>query len=333
VLHLSFGFPLFEPPYQRIGKTMKALQITRPREFRIVEMDRPSPAEGEIVVRLEFAAICNQNDYKIFYGLYGSLIKYPCDPGVYGHEGVGVVVEAAPNVVSPKVGDRVIMMLEGGPMLYREYVTRLADTVVTINKKVPVEQAAVLELFGCAHHCSEIAGDLAGARVVVSGLGPAGLAITQMIRAKNPREIVGVEMSAERAELARQFGVSRVFNPNDPAELAALIREGADMVIDATGAPQGILNAFEITRKEVVIFGFTNQPFEVDQSKWFQKEMVIKNSKVQTISDLRAAAGMLEAGQIDPRPFISGKMPFTAYDKAVEKVYRKEAIKILLYWE
>ena len=73
---------------------MKALQIVKPREFRIVDLERPRPRDDEVIVKLEYAAICNQNDYKIFYGLYGDLIQYPCDPGVYGHEGVGIVVEA-----------------------------------------------------------------------------------------------------------------------------------------------------------------------------------------------------------------------------------------------
>ena len=89
----------------------------------------------------------------------------------------------------------------------------------------------------------------------------------------------------------------------------------------------------EITNKEVIIFGFTNEPFEVDQSKWFYKEMVIKNSKVQSIDDLRAVVRLLEQGKIQTRSFITDVMTFAEYDKAVERVYNKEAIKILLTWE
>ncbi len=311
---------------------MKALQIVKPREFRIVDLEKPKPRDDEVVVKLEYAAVCNQNDYKIFYGLYGDLIKYPCDPGVYGHEGVGIVVEVGTRVQHLKEGDRVVMMLEGGPMLYREYVERKADTVVLISKKVSAEEAAPIELFGCAHHCLGIAGDLSGKRVALCGLGPAGLAILSLMMLTPPKEIVGVEISAERAKAARELGLKSIINPSVKEELDELVQEGADLVIDATGVPQSILNSFEITRKEVIIFGFTNQPFEVDQSKWFQKEMVIKNSKVQTIDDLRAVVRLLEEGKIQTRSFISGIMSFEEYDKAVEKVYKKEAIKILLKW-
>ncbi len=311
---------------------MKALQIMRPNEFKIVDIDRPAPAKDEVVIQMEYAAVCNQNDYKIFYGLYGSLIKYPCEPGVYGHEGVGIVTQAGAQVKGVAVGDRVVMMGEGGPMLYREYVQRKADTVVCVDKNVPAQEAAILELFGCAHHCVEIAGDLSNKTVGLSGLGPAGLALLQMIQLNNPNEIVGIELSEARADAARKLGLKRIVNPAKKEKLKALIEEGMDIVIDATGVPEAILNSFEITKKEVVIFGFTNKKFEVDQSKWFQKEMVIKNSKVQTIDDLQAVVRLLEKAKIQAKSFISEVMSFDDYDKAVEKVYKKEAIKILLKW-
>lgn len=311
---------------------MKALQIVKPREFRIIEIEKPKPQDDEVIVKLEYAAICNQNDYKIFYGLYGDLIKYPCDPGVYGHEGVGIVTEVGASVDNLRKGDRVIMGLEGGPMLYREYIERKADTVVSISNSVTAEEVAPIELFGCAYHCLGIAGDLSDKRVALCGLGPAGLAILSLMMLNPPKEIIGVEISNARAKAAREMGLESIANPNMEEELSELIEEGADLVIDATGVPESILNSFEITRKEVVIFGFTNKPFLVDQSKWFAKEMIIKNSKVQTIDDLRAVSHLLEEGKIQTKSFINGIMSFEDYDKAVEKVYRKEAIKILLKW-
>jgi len=312
---------------------MKALQILKPREFQIVDIPRPEPTEGEVVVKLEYAAICNQNDYKIFYGLYGDLIEYPCDPGVFGHEGVGTVVEVGPGVDSLAEGDRVVMMGEGGPMLYMEYVLREAGSVAPVAPAVPPEEAAVLELFGCGYHCLEIVGDVRGRKVAVSGLGPAGLAISQMLMLKGPSRAVGIEPSADRAAIGRELGLAEVYDPTTDEGMKALLEEKIDTVIDATGVPEAILNAMEITTKEVVIFGFTNKPFEVDQSKWFQKELVIKNSKVQTVDDLRAAVKLLEKGRIRTREFISGVMTFDEYAEAVEKVYKKEAVKILLTWE
>lgn len=311
---------------------MRALQILKPREHTIVELDQPEPAADEVVVKMEYAAMCNQNDYKIYYGLYGDLITYPMAPGAYGHEGVGLVHAVGSNVNDPKEGDRVVLMGVGGPMLYREYVERKAASVISLADHVSAQEAAVLELFGCAYHCMGITGDVEGKTVGLSGLGPAGLAILQLLQMKKPAEIVGIEIAEERAKAGRALGLERIVDPSDQAQLDALVEEGLDVVIDATGVPQAILNAFEITKHEVVIFGFTNKPFEVDQSKWFHKEMIIKNSRVQTIDDLRAVIKLLEDGKIKTADFITDVVSYDQYAEAVERLYKKEAIKILLEW-
>ena len=311
---------------------MKALQIVKPNEFRIVELPKPTAAEDEVVIHMEYASICNQNDTKIFYGLYGDLITYPCDPGVYGHEGCGIVVEVGKGVSDLAEGDRVLVMGEGGPMCYREFVERKVDTVAKIDNTLPAEECAVLELFGCAHHCMDVTGDVTGKTVAVSGLGPAGLAILQLLAMRGPSEIIGIDIAASRRDAAKTLGIQKRYDPSDDAQFKELLDATIDVVIDATGVPAAMLNSFEIASREVVIFGFTNEPFEVDQSKWFQKELVIKNSKVQSIDDLRAVARLMEAGKIRTKNLITGIMPYEQYAEAVAKVYRKEAIKILLTW-
>ena len=313
---------------------MKALQILEPEKFKIVEVDDPTCGDDEIIIRLEYAAICNQNDYKIFYGLYGDLIKYPCNPGVYGHEGVGRIIEKGKNVKDLELDDRVVIMLEGGPMLYSELVLRKADTVVQIDKKVAVEEAAVLELFGCANHCCNLLGDINGKSVAVSGTGPAGLALLQLLGLKTPSELVAIDINNERLEVAKALGADRVINISDSSNVASDELESiVDIVVDATGVPEAIQRSFELAASEVMIFGFTNKPFLVDQSKWFAKEMVIRNSKVQDIEDLRQVVSLLEDGKISAKEYVSGVMSFEEYDKAVEKVFKKEAVKILLKWD
>lgn len=312
---------------------MRALQITQPYEFKIVEAPVPECGKDEVLIRLEYAAICNQNDCKIFYGQYGDLFQYPCDPGVYGHEGCGIVMEKGGTATGIEVGDRVAMMLEDGPALYSEYVLRNADKVAKVDKKISPENAALIEIFGCAHHCVEIAGDITGKEIVVSGVGPAGLAIIQMLKLKNPGKITALDFIGNRLEMAEKYGAERLVDATDISALNALKEEGADLVIDAAGTPQSIQNAFDITRKDLLIFGFTNEEFEVNQSEWFQKEMTIKNSRALSIDDLKAAAKLLEENKIDAASLISGIMSFEEYDKAVEKIAKKQALKILLKWD
>jgi len=44
-------------------------------------------------------------------------------------------------------------------------------------------------------------------------------------------------------------------------------------------------------------------------------------------------AALLDEGRIDTRPVVTGVMNFTEYRDAIEKVARREAIKIALRWD
>jgi threonine dehydrogenase-like Zn-dependent dehydrogenase len=104
------------------------------------------------------------------------------------------------------------------------------------------------------------------------------------------------------------------------------------VAIDCTGVPASILNTFKVSRGEVTIFGFSMEPFEVVQSEWFHKELVIRNSKIQNHHDLVAVVGLWKQGVIDPAPMVSRTMRFEQYAEAVELLYHRQAIKILLEW-
>jgi 2-desacetyl-2-hydroxyethyl bacteriochlorophyllide A dehydrogenase len=312
-------------------ETMRAFRIVRPGEFEIRRCPRPEPRRGEVLVRLEYAAMCNQNDYKFFHGKYRGF-GYPMDWGAFGHEGVGVVAETGPGVRRPATGDRVVLAGPGGPMLYSEFVLRAADSVVKVAPRVPPKSAAVLELFACAHHALDVAGDVHGRRVAVSGVGPAGLALVQLLRLRRAKEIVAIDPSRARLNAARKAGASATVN----AAAAGMKRLAADppaVFIDASGYVESMRTSLRLAGELVVIFGFTQQPFEVVQSEWFARELVIKNTALHTAADLAAVCRLLERGRIDPSPFISRVMRFEKYAEAVELIGAKKVIKILLTWD
>ncbi|MBE0699344.1 MAG: alcohol dehydrogenase catalytic domain-containing protein, partial [Anaerolineaceae bacterium] len=64
---------------------MRAARINQPGQMQILEMDRPEPAPGEVLIRVMASGICG-TDIHIFRGEY--LGGYPVIPG---HEFAGVV--------------------------------------------------------------------------------------------------------------------------------------------------------------------------------------------------------------------------------------------------
>ncbi|MFB3893421.1 MAG: zinc-binding dehydrogenase [Phycisphaerae bacterium] len=311
---------------------MRSFRITKPGKFEIADRPVPKPARGEVLVRMEYASMCNQNDYKFFHGHYTGF-AYPMDWGAFGHEGVGVVARLGAGVRGLKAGDRVVVSGLGGPMIYSELVPRKADCLVRISPRVPARSAAVLELFACAHHALGIAGDVKGKRVAVSGTGPAGLALIQLLRLRRPKEIVAIDIAASRLAAARKAGATRTVNAASAAAMKRLAADAPEVFIDASGYVESMKASLKLARKLVVIFGFSQQPFEVVQSEWFGRELVIKNTAIHTLADLTAVCRLLEAKKINPAPFVSRVMRFEQYKEAVELIGKKKVIKILLVWD
>ena len=84
---------------------MKAVQIVKPEELRIIETDIPELNETDnVLVKLKAAGICG-SDVGIYHGTNAAATY----PRVIGHEMVGEVVQTAPGAKKVKVGDRVII--------------------------------------------------------------------------------------------------------------------------------------------------------------------------------------------------------------------------------
>ena len=84
---------------------MKAVQIVRPEELRVIDVEKPSITEHDnVLVRMTAAGICG-SDIGIYHGTNAAATY----PRIIGHEIVGVVEETGPGVTSVKKGDRVIV--------------------------------------------------------------------------------------------------------------------------------------------------------------------------------------------------------------------------------
>ena len=84
---------------------MKAVQIVKPRELTLIDIEKPLPdPTNNVQIRMTAAGICG-SDGTIYHGT-NAIVTYP---RIIGHEMVGVVEEVYGNVKSLKRGDRVII--------------------------------------------------------------------------------------------------------------------------------------------------------------------------------------------------------------------------------
>jgi len=93
-----------------------------------------------------------------------------------------------------------------------------------------------------------------GSRGIVFGLGGIGLNVIQGLRLAGADQIVGVDLNEDKAEMARQFGMTDFVNPTKVegdlvAHLVELTGGGADYTFDATGNVQVMRAALEACHK------------------------------------------------------------------------------------
>lgn len=234
---------------------MKAVQFEEvggPEVLRLVEIQRPSPAAGEVRLRVEASAF-NAADN----GMRAGFLPIPVVlPHVPGYDVSGTVDAVGEGVDGIAVGDRVIGFLpmgrDGGAA---EYVLAPAGAVVAAPEGMPLADAAGLPSVALtAWQALFEEGRLAaGQRVLIVGAGGvvgkyaiqlAKRAGIQVVATASPRSVAAVRAAGADeiiehagtdllAAVTGQVDVLLNLAPIDPEEFArlvALVRDGGAVV-------------------------------------------------------------------------------------------------------
>ena len=133
-----------------------------------------------------------------------------------------------------------------------------------VSKDLPPAHAAFTEPLACSLHAVERAGISFGDVVVVAGCGPIGLGMVAGAAAKSPANIVALDASDGRLELARRCGATETVNVanEDPTALVMDLTEGygADVYLEGSGHPSAVPQGLGLLRKlgtflEYSVFG------------------------------------------------------------------------------
>ena len=248
-----------------------------------VQIDRPTPGPGQILVRVEAAGV-NRPDIVQRMG------GYPPPPGAPDTMGL----EIAGEVVTPagrwKAGDKVTALLGGGG--YAQYAVVDARHALPVPEGLSMVEAAALPetVFTVFANMFEHGGLRAGETLLVHGA-TSGIGTTaiQMGKAAGARVIAtarGADKAAEALKLGADVSVDTT--AQDFAEVAKA-EGGVDVVLDMVGgdyfakdldairsggrivfiAAQGggevSLQIFRVMQKRAVITGSTLRPRDADE--------------------------------------------------------------------
>ncbi|MER7450372.1 NADP-dependent oxidoreductase [Nocardia beijingensis] len=203
-----------------------------PEVLKIVQVPRPSPGPGEVLVRVHVAPV-NPGEIGIREGVFADL--WPARfPEGQGNDLAGEVVEVGRDVTGFAPGDEVIGYAPRRAQA--DYVVHAAATLARKPALLRWEEAAPLSAVGVTAWAGvEAVQPLPGETVVVSAAaGGVGVLAAQLARLRGAT-VIGT-VGPHNFDFARSLGITPVLHGRGLAErLRAAAPNGVDAFIDTFG--------------------------------------------------------------------------------------------------
>jgi len=316
---------------------MKALQMVGPRQLAMLDdVPEPAPNEGEVLVRCNWVSICGSSIHP-FLGLGRWAGEYPRPPGWDGHECIGTIVESRLPGWEPGT------VVLAHPETYQGFAEFTRSRPPGLVRLPPADDHVpfiVAQPLATVLRAMSRLRSPANLRCAVVGQGPMGLIFTSVLRHAGARQVVGIDLLAERLEAARRFGATHVVNAStdDVSEAVRELTGGAmaDLSIEAVGYPEPLASAVRITRPRgtILVFGvprFDTQDFPINHFMRGEMEM-LSSVGPGCVEFFGSAVRMLAGGQLDLAPLVTHRLPWGEAQRAFD-IYADHAdgaLKVVL---
>ncbi|MGB0410405.1 MAG: zinc-dependent alcohol dehydrogenase [Pikeienuella sp.] len=294
---------------------MKALVYTGPKSVEMREVPNPTPAAGEVLLRVESVGLCGSD----IHAYLGHDERRPA-PLILGHEAAGTIVEGPGTgnrvTVNPLVTcgtceaciagrdnlcpDRQIISMPPREGAFAELLAMPSQNLVVVPDHVSMDKAALTEPLACGWHAVRVARrtlekPLAQATCLVLGGGAIGFGAALSLIAQGATSVAVAETNLIRHPALKNAG----FDVFDPTTRDAPM---ADLIVDAVG--------FEGTRAEaskranpggvIVHIGLGSATGGLDIRRMTLQEIAFIGTYTYTADDFRATADAIFSGAMGP---------------------------------
>jgi alcohol dehydrogenase len=302
--------------------------------------DRPKPsADGECLIRVVAAGICG-TDLELRRGYAGFA-------GVPGHEFVGVV-EDAPGEDTAWIGRRVageitvgcgvcpgcraagrghcdvrtVVGIRNRDGAFAEYLTLPSRNLHAVPDAVDDVTAVFIEPAAAACRILEQVAIEPGINAAIVGAGRLGLLIAQVLSAHGARVTMIV-----RSEARRRTSSGLGLHTIDVDAARASLGRQMDLVVDATGHPDGFATASALVRPRgtVVMKSTIHAESPIAFSPLVVDEVTVVGSRCGPFD---RAIQLLAAGRIQVKPLVDATYPLAQFATAFDHAAR--ALKIII---
>lgn len=281
---------------------MLQVRVHGPGDVRVDEVADPEPGPADALVRVAACGICGSD---LSYIKMGGVAGPGPEPMCLGHEMSGTVEWVGPEVTAVRVGDRVVVQPgssaniskygSGGPFGGLTPLLRVTEPELRLHRipdHVPLDVAAFAEPLAVGMHAVDQAEVRAGDGVVVFGCGPIGLGAVATLVDRGHENVVAVDLSGTRRDLAIGLGAHTALDPTttDVWEALKSIHGTAPFMfgptaataafIEASGSDRVILDVIDHaavgSRLSVVALHY--QPIKVSFLMLLMKELTLRGS-------------------------------------------------------
>ena len=283
-------------------------------------------------------------------------------PVTLGHEFSGVIIGKGAEVNEQwQLGDRIcgdLETLEGrvGTHVNGAYAPRMAlpqQLAHHLPDNLSFAEGALIEQVTCMSHAAMYRSRINPADfVVITGPGPIGLTMLQIVKLFSPRAVMvtGLRDDTLRLEKAQELGADHVYySEDDPvAEVLRLTDgQGADVVLDCSGGEAAITQATRMVRNGgwITVIGLWGHDFAVNLDKVPYNNLTVRGSwgwagMEYPDQAVRMATGwhsweralrIMAMGKLRLEPMITRRIPLEGWREAYERLEAKQEIKVMIY--
>lgn len=259
---------------------MKGAVLSGNSTVELRDFEIPKPGYGQVLIQTKASTICG-SDIRCIYREHVGKGPEAYIPGtIAGHEPCGLIVEEGEGLKRFKKGDRVIVyhisgcgvchdcrkgyyiscksphrkaygwQRNGGMAPY--ILAEEKDLILLPDELTYKDGAQVACGFGTVYEAIEKIGVSGNDAVLVTGLGPVGLAALMLAKSMGANKLIGVEMNETRIETAKRLGLADEVIVPGPDALQQILNatggHGVERAIDASASDAGRQLAIRATR-------------------------------------------------------------------------------------
>lgn len=308
---------------------MKAARVVARRKIEFLDVPDPGPLEqGEVQIKLESLSVCGSDIY-LEYDAELPEDDYPFIPGAPMHECAGVVVDSRdPDY---KEGQRVIVIPRDVAGM-QEQLVQTADRLIKLPDWGDLAEWVMCQHSGTALFSARRWGNPMGKKIAVIGQGGIGLTFTMIAERQGALQVVGIDLEEYRCRKSSELGATHTINASNEntVEASTDITGGEmfDVVVDASGDPEGLGLAIDLVKDQGQIVSFSLiDPTSVtfDHRKWMGKNIQMNATVVaatnEPVQEIRDIVALKERGWIDPGVLKTHEVEFEDAQSAFE-MYR-----------